>query len=129
MLKESARHVTRFIGLAKVGNPDKLKWLYAFNIVPMKTMDKRELVAQPPDATDCPFTAKDVAAPVDESQLNQFFYDMNAPVEQEKKGRKKRGDRGGDQEGNWQNKRPRQQPAGPCWFCKEILPTYTSRLF
>ena len=47
--------MTRFIGLAKVGNADKRKFLYAFNVVPMSTMDKVELVSQPPDVTDMPY--------------------------------------------------------------------------
>ena len=55
VLNEQTKHVTRFIGLGKVGNPHKRKWLYAFNIVPMKTVDRKELVAQPKDATDSPF--------------------------------------------------------------------------
>ena len=43
-----SKHVTRFISLAKVGNKEKKKWLYAFNITPLTTMDHHELVAQPP---------------------------------------------------------------------------------
>ena len=47
--------MTRFIGLAEVGNPDKKKWIYAFNIVPMSVIDRAELVAQPPNVTEFPF--------------------------------------------------------------------------
>ena len=47
--------MTRFIGLAEVGNPEKQKWIYAFNIVPMDGMEKSELVAQPPNVTEMPF--------------------------------------------------------------------------
>ena len=54
--------MTRFIGLAKVGNPEKKKWLYAFNIKPIKTSPRSELIAQPPDATDMPFKAADLNA-------------------------------------------------------------------
>ena len=46
VLNEPARHVTRFIGLGKVGNADKRKWLYAFNIAPLKGMERAALVAQ-----------------------------------------------------------------------------------
>ena len=49
-----------------------------------------------------------------EEKASQFFYDMNAPMEDNKQKRKNQGDRRGDH----QDKRPRQ--TGPCWFCKSI---------
>ncbi|TNM91521.1 hypothetical protein fugu_019901 [Takifugu bimaculatus] len=55
VLQEKAHHVTRFIALATVNNPAKKKYLYAFNIVPMKVMDPSELVKQPQDVTGEPF--------------------------------------------------------------------------
>ena len=55
VMAQIQRHVTRFIGLADVGNSEKKKWIYAFNIVPMKTLSKIDLVAQPPTVTDMPF--------------------------------------------------------------------------
>ena len=45
-MQEPARHTTRFIGLAEVGNLEKKKWLYAFNIVPMAALPSTELTAQ-----------------------------------------------------------------------------------
>lgn len=63
MLHESARPVTRFIGLANVGNPEKRKWLYAFNITPMTVCEPVELVKQPPDVTECPYSESNVAHP------------------------------------------------------------------
>ena len=44
---EQSKHVTRFITLAKVGNKEKKKWLYAFNISPMSSMVCGDLVSQP----------------------------------------------------------------------------------
>ena len=32
-----------------------LQYMYAFNIVPMASMDKNELVKQPPDVTEFPY--------------------------------------------------------------------------
>ncbi|KAF0028803.1 hypothetical protein F2P81_017908 [Scophthalmus maximus] len=55
VLQENAQHVSRFIALATVNNPAKKKYLYAFNIVPMKTMDPSELVKQPQDVTENPY--------------------------------------------------------------------------
>ena len=33
----------------------KKKWLYAFNIGPMRNMDHSELTKQPPDVTEIPY--------------------------------------------------------------------------
>ena len=46
---------SRFIALGKVGNKEKKKWLYAFNITPLKNMERAELVAQPVGVTEIPF--------------------------------------------------------------------------
>lgn len=61
MLNEAARHVTRFIALAKVGNAEKQKWIYAFNITPMAHCDNAELTKQPSDVTECPYTDSNTA--------------------------------------------------------------------
>ncbi|CAI5451940.1 unnamed protein product [Caenorhabditis angaria] len=55
VLLEPARHTTRFIGLATVGNTEKQKWLYACNVKPMRKMEKEELTAQPPNASEFPY--------------------------------------------------------------------------
>ncbi|EFP11314.1 hypothetical protein CRE_31174 [Caenorhabditis remanei] len=52
---EPASHTTRFIGLAPVGNKEKQKWLYACNVKPMRKMEKLELTAQPPNASESPY--------------------------------------------------------------------------
>ena len=49
---EHSKHVTRYIALARVGNKEKKKWLYAFNITPLTVMDHHELVAQPQGESD-----------------------------------------------------------------------------
>ncbi len=107
------------MGLAKVGNPAKQKWLYAFNVVPAKHMERKELVAQPPDATESPFSNEDLACVEEMSAKgsNQFFYDMNAPMEDKRGGKRRGGGRGGGQHQNQYEKRPRREPTGPCWFC------------
>ncbi|BFZ05224.1 hypothetical protein BsWGS_08263 [Bradybaena similaris] len=123
ILLESARHTTRFISLANVANKEKQKYLYAFNIVPLKKMALPELVKQPEDVTECPYIASDILASKQEEQ-GQFFYDMKAGPEQ--RGRKRDGQQGrgraNDHQGKnreYNEKRPRKeaQPTGPCWFC------------
>ncbi|KAJ3224155.1 hypothetical protein HDU78_011073, partial [Chytriomyces hyalinus] len=52
--------VTRFIGLAKFpGSKSKSKerWFYAFNVVPMSTLDEKTLYQMPPNVTSSPFAS------------------------------------------------------------------------
>ncbi|KAJ2962797.1 hypothetical protein NQZ79_g2046 [Umbelopsis isabellina] len=53
----SAQHVTRFIGLAEVGNSQKARWFYAFNIAPMTEAPMSVLLAEPPNTTDFPLVS------------------------------------------------------------------------
>uniref|UniRef100_A0A8D3CJA9 CWF19-like protein 1 n=1 Tax=Scophthalmus maximus TaxID=52904 RepID=A0A8D3CJA9_SCOMX len=102
VLQENAQHVSRFIALATVNNPAKKKYLYAFNIVPMKTMDPSELVKQPQDVTENPYRrpAKDKT----EEPAAQFFFDLSTK-------------QGGGFRGRGRKRHPDAQPTGPCWFC------------
>ncbi|XP_064417448.1 CWF19-like protein 1 isoform X3 [Latimeria chalumnae] len=112
VLQESAQHVSRFIALANLSNTSKKKYLYAFSIVPMSSMDSAELVKQPLDVTENPYR-KEVqkAKHTEEDVASQFFFDLS------KQG-KKRSSGGGDGQHSKQ-KQPRKhpQPTGPCWFC------------
>ena len=103
-----SKHVTRFISLAKVGNKEKKKWLYAFNITPLTSMDHHELVSQPTGVTEMPFREQHITG----GNKQQFFYDMNAKMDEgDGKGRKRKRD--GDQGGGGGPPKPQ----GPCWFC------------
>ncbi|XP_048124202.1 CWF19-like protein 1 isoform X1 [Alosa alosa] len=121
VLQENAQHVSRFIALATVNNPAKKKYLYAFNIVPMKNMDPAELVKQPQDVTENPYRrpVKDGQKPIhaaEEEPASQYFFDLK-----KKPGRKRQsdGDSFPDRQHHQQPKQPRKppQPTGPCWFC------------
>ena len=50
-------HVTRFIGLADVGNTGKQKWVHALGMQPASEMDAEILQQKPARTTACPFTA------------------------------------------------------------------------
>ncbi|KAM6895333.1 CWF19-like protein 1 [Xenentodon cancila] len=135
VLQENAQHVSRFIALATVNNPAKKKYLYAFNIIPMKTMDPAELVKQPQDVTENPYRrmAKDktgtqmTAFTEPEEPVNQFFFDLSGKQGGASRGhgRKRQSDgerRGRDQQRDGDQRQPKQprhhpQPSGPCWFC------------
>lgn len=80
VLQEKSQHVTRFIGLGKVNNPKKLKWLYAFNIVPMANMTVQKLNEQPAGATPCPY--EEVVDEQEKSEARKvnktiYFYELN----------------------------------------------------
>ena len=115
VLLEPARHVTRFISLANVGNGAKKKYLYAFNIVPLCHMKQEELVKQPDDVTEMPYSK--LLKKVNTSQNTQqnpgqnFFFDMDS-----KSGGQKRK----HEDGNHRQPTKRKGPPpihGPCWFC------------
>uniref|UniRef100_A0A3Q0S2P4 CWF19-like protein 1 n=1 Tax=Amphilophus citrinellus TaxID=61819 RepID=A0A3Q0S2P4_AMPCI len=134
VLQENAQHVSRFIALAAVNNPAKKKYLYAFNIIPMKTMDPSELVKQPQDVTENPYrrptkdkkdTQKTAFSTTEEEPANQYFFDLSGKQGGGSRGhgRKRLSDRDGrgrdQQHQQGQPKQPRRhpQPSGPCWFC------------
>lgn len=132
VLRESAQHVTRFIALAQAGNPDKKKYMYAFNIVPLVSMDKTELVKQPSDVTECPYnkvsSGSNVNTAGEETNLQSqasatgqnFFFDMSNTGKSQRPGQKRHRDHGGEEGGS--NREPRQRKGPPplkgsCWFC------------
>ncbi|XP_064384041.1 CWF19-like protein 1 [Halichondria panicea] len=113
ILQGKPHHVTRFLALAQVGNPDKKKrYLYAFSVTPMSSMDEKELTQQPPTATNCPYTelVKFLRESQEEAGPN-FFFDKRALDFAHRK--QKRQQDGGPPA----KRRPPPQPRGPCWFC------------
>lgn len=115
VLQEKTQHVSRFIALAKVGNPKKLKWLYAFNINPLIKMPAIKLNEQPAGTTPCPYACvvqeQNTADQRKEALSNQYFYDVSADV---MSGNTRRGVKRQHQE---RTSRPPPKPMGPCWFC------------
>ncbi|KAK3025764.1 hypothetical protein RJ639_041920 [Escallonia herrerae] len=51
-----AVHVTRFLGLAPVGNTDKQKFIHAISPTPASTMSAAEIAVKPSNATSSPYT-------------------------------------------------------------------------
>ncbi|TSK13549.1 CWF19-like protein 1 [Bagarius yarrelli] len=132
VLQENAQHVSRFIALATVNNPAKKKYLYAFNIVPMKSMEPVALVKQPEDVTENPYrrVMKDgreekllpSAGAGEEEPASQFFFDLGEKKPQHHRHQQHQGSgrkRLSEVDGSFQHKQPRKhpQPTGPCWFC------------
>ncbi|XP_051889844.1 CWF19-like protein 1 [Pristis pectinata] len=117
ILQENAQHVTRFIALANISNSSKKKYLYAFNIIPISSMDPTELVKQPQDVTESPY--KKMAKEFQRTKLGesasedaQFFFDLS-----KREGKKRSSGEGGPP--SHQSKQPRKppKPTSPCWFC------------
>ncbi|KAJ9547892.1 hypothetical protein OSB04_020435 [Centaurea solstitialis] len=55
-LNVDAVHVTRFIGLASVGNASKQKFIHAISPTPASTMSSTEISTKPPNTTASPYT-------------------------------------------------------------------------
>ncbi|XP_059843563.1 CWF19-like protein 1 isoform X4 [Hypanus sabinus] len=117
VLQENAQHVTRFIALANISNFSKKKYLYAFNIMPISSMDPTELVKQPQDVTESPY--KKMTKEFQKGKLGepapedaQFFFDLG-----KREGKKRSSGEGGPP--SHQSKQPRKppKPTSPCWFC------------
>lgn len=85
---------TRFIALAPVKKSSKEKWLYALSLTPLERMRMTELCQRTTDETDSPFPdeflREDITKEVkfDQSENKQYFYDMNASMDDTKRKRK-----------------------------------------
>ncbi|KAL2553721.1 Zinc finger CCCH domain-containing protein 64 [Forsythia ovata] len=91
-----AVHVTRFFGLAPVGNRNKQKFMHAISPTPASTMSTSELCTKPPNTTLSPYTIVDKASPTDgatkrpdDSDAQYWRYDVSRK-------RQKHGDSDGD---------------------------------
>lgn len=60
--------VTRFIALARVGNPQKEKWIYALNLTPIDKMKMADILQKTTDETDCPYNVAEL------SNTSKFFF-------------------------------------------------------
>lgn len=111
---------TRFVGLAKCGNPSRCKWLYAFHVTPMCHM--KSMQSDHPTCTEFPYGETLRELELRESERRavkaekraseaQFFYDMNAANDDDNQQSKKRGKRGKTTFGEG------EQQSQPCWFC------------
>ncbi|CAD5231905.1 unnamed protein product [Bursaphelenchus xylophilus] len=124
VLVEAAQHVTRFIGLAPVGNPNKEKWIYAFNVKPMRFLTRPELTTQPPNTTEFPYMeilteyVQEQREKEVQRNSSQFFFDTAHYSDEEEEGENSRGRRRrGDQENGPPPKRKQNITEENCWFC------------
>ncbi|KAK3014714.1 hypothetical protein RJ639_008384, partial [Escallonia herrerae] len=80
-----AVHVTRFLGLAPVGNTDKQKFIHAISPTPASTMSAAEIAVKPSNATLSPYTINEKTAhnegtakrPSDISDSQYWRYDVS----------------------------------------------------
>lgn len=99
-------HTTRFIGLAKVGNIGKNKWLYAANLTPLSDLSEAEICQSTTDETACPYS---VMVKKKTESHNQYFYDMDATEDIAPKRRRK--------DSYSKDKRKSFDDPESCWFC------------
>ncbi|CAH1116499.1 unnamed protein product [Phaedon cochleariae] len=100
--------VTRFLGLARVGNSDKEKWIYALSLTPLDKMKLSELLQKSTDETPCPFNFQDLESKIFRNKRKsstplQYFYDMNIPEDENTRKKHKKPKIDFDQ--------------SKCWFC------------
>lgn len=77
-LNEDSSHVTRFVGLAAVGNEKKQKFLHALSLTPASSMNSGDLVHRPPNTTKSPYTvpkSKDVSKALTSPKLSAPAHD------------------------------------------------------
>ncbi|XP_021938616.1 CWF19-like protein 1 [Zootermopsis nevadensis] len=111
---DTLEHATRFIGLAKVGNSLKQKWLYAFSLLPVDEMKASHLYQETTDQTDCPYTGGMLKPILSKKQArsSQFFYDLDSPTDEGNQRKKARKD------DKWKDRRkPPIFDQESCWFC------------
>ncbi|KAF0913226.1 hypothetical protein E2562_020386 [Oryza meyeriana var. granulata] len=66
-VNDSAAHVTRFIGLANVGNKEKQKFIHAISPTPASIMSSADIHARPPNTTLSPYISPAKSIPVEEA--------------------------------------------------------------
>ncbi|RLN33556.1 zinc finger CCCH domain-containing protein 59 [Panicum miliaceum] len=66
-VNDSAAHVTRFIGLANVGNKEKQKFIHAISPTPASAMSSADIHAKPPNSTLSPYAAPAQSIPIEEA--------------------------------------------------------------
>ncbi|KAK9884169.1 hypothetical protein WA026_005125 [Henosepilachna vigintioctopunctata] len=99
---------SRFLGLARVNNPKKEKWIYALSLTPLEKMKISELIQKTTDETACPFNFDDLQSVIFNVKRKgisskQYFYDMETQSNESKSKKMKREKIQFDQE--------------KCWFC------------
>ncbi|KAK4885122.1 hypothetical protein RN001_001393 [Aquatica leii] len=99
--------VTRFLGLARVDNPSKDKWLYALHLTPVEKMSIQELLEKTTDETQSPFNILELEHKLFKNKRKttesvQYFYDMNVEQTEEKK---------------YIKRKKIEFDQSKCWFC------------
>uniref|UniRef100_A0A915L199 CWF19-like protein 1 n=1 Tax=Romanomermis culicivorax TaxID=13658 RepID=A0A915L199_ROMCU len=126
ILQESSTQfpATRFVGLARCGNPSRCKWIYAFNIAPCK------IEPPPQNCTEFPYTEilnnleakkklmQQLSVIEERPGADQFFFDRTATGAEDNTSDKKHRKRKWESTNNNNNGDGQSAaPKRPCWFC------------
>jgi len=112
VLQGQQEHVSRFLSLAPFGNSRGEKAIYAISLQPISSMSHDELVKQPDNVTEFPYTeVLGIAMSSDDSKdekPQQFFFDTNSNKRKH-----------GNSNDNQAKRTPKGPPTlkGDCWFC------------
>ena len=81
VLIDTARNVTRLLSMANVNNVKKMKWIYAFNMVPSRYLTAQEIASQPAGVTENPYRnalqEQREQDTIEQDHSNQFRYDLS----------------------------------------------------
>lgn len=116
VLSNGPKCVTRFIALAKVCNPEKKKWIYAFQLVPISRVKIDALNQHPADATDLPYERSDLIVETGDQEPPRWD-SLRFGTRKELRSFKNQGRDVDIFNRRSQNKSHQTVPRGPCWFC------------
>nr|XP_027197569.1 CWF19-like protein 1 [Dermatophagoides pteronyssinus] len=132
VLIETSRNVSRFLSMANIDNVKKMKWIYAFNIVPSRYLTAQEITAQPTGVSENPYRnalqEQSEQDAFEQDHSNQFRYDLSHDHGDGDSGRRsndkrKRHGHQQDQQQQQQNRQPKERRTNNsvdqqnCWFC------------
>lgn len=105
---------TRFLGMARVGNPHKQKWIYALSLTPVDRIKLTDLYQETTDETSCPYDADLLLIAGGKPEHIQYFYSMDAGSQSDHKHRKR--GKGNNHDGGQKRQKPVFDQT-KCWFC------------
>ena len=126
VLQETARNVTRFYSIADIVNTKKMKWIYAFNVVPGKNISHHELTTQPIGTTENPFIKfqeydleDELSTNNTQLQSNQYFFAIDSsngdnPDKGDEYSKRRRNN---NRDSDRYSKKQLKVDLDNCWFC------------
>ncbi len=101
--RSSLELCSRFVALAELGNPEKLKHIYALNVIPVAQMRLTDLIQKSTDEVEVPYMKVDFSKFYEGRQ--QYFFNMDSSEHENRK------------QGHQRKKFKQSMDLEKCWFC------------